>query len=390
MSRGDVACTVYEENLAALHSHAVRLNAVNSVEEVAEATLEIMEQVLGKGLVSFQVVEGGRLVNVKAQGLEPPVEPLPLDGRGVTVRAARDARTIYVPDVCNDPGYIDASVGSRSELAVPVHSDMEVVAVLNMESPAVDAFTEQDIRLLEILALHVGASLTRLWQEAELRRVSEDNISNMLKGFERVTRMLRHDLRSPLQSINNAAQMIEVDPTTATEMLTVIRDNVKYIAEMLDDLSTMTTVRDPMKEPVNIDALIKRLIDRKILPDGIEVKLELQRSVDVNVDGTKLTRVIDNLINNAVDAMPRGGKITLKTRVEGEYYVITVGDDGEGIPEEDLALIFKPFFSTKRTGMGLGLTYCREVMDAHGGSIEVESMRGAGTEVTLRLPLGEP
>ena len=390
MSRDVAARKVYEENLAALHSHAVRLNAVDSVEGVAKATLEIMEQVLGEGLISFQLVEEGGLVILDARGLEPPKTSLSLDGRGVTIRAAREARTTYVPDVRDDPDYIDSSVGSRSELAVPVCNDGEVLAVLNMESPKVDAFTDQDVRLLEILALHVGASLRRLWQGAELLRVSEENISNMLSGFERVTRMLRHDLRSPLQSINNAAEMMELDPSTAPEMLTLIRDNVNYVSEVLDDLSTMTPVRALMREPLEVDALIRRLMDRRMLPDDIEVKLRLRGAVKVQVDDTKLTRVIDNIINNAVEAMPQGGRLTLETRVEGDTYVVVVADDGEGIPEENLALIFRPFFSTKETGMGMGLTYCREVVEAHGGSIAVESERGAGTVVTVSLPMGEP
>ena len=388
LSRDVTAQVVYEENLAALHSHAVRLNSVDSVEGVAKATLEIMEQVLGEGFISFQVVEEGFLVHVDARGLEPPVEPLPLNGMGVTVRAAREARTIYVPNVKDDPDYIEASSKSRSELAVPVRNDGEVIAVLNIESPIVDAFTDQDIKLLEILALHVGTSLIRLRQEREIRRISEENMSSILSGFERVTRMLRHDLRSPLQSINNAAQMMELDPSKTSEMLTIIRNNVKYITEVLNDLRTMTTTRTLIREPLDVDILIRRLLNRRILPNDIEVDLGLQSGVKVRVDRTKLTRVIDNLINNAVEAMPQGGKLTLETRVEGDDYVIMVGDDGEGISEEDLSMIFRPFFSTKETGMGLGLTYCKEVVEAHGGSIGIASKKGVGTKVTVRLPRG--
>jgi signal transduction histidine kinase len=388
MSRGDTTREAYEENLAALHSHAVKLNSVDSVEGVAKATLEIMEQVLGEGLISFQVFDEGFLVHMDARGLKPPVEPLPLDGMGVTVRAAREVRTIYVPNVKDDLDYIEAYPKSKSELAVPVHTDGEVMAVLNIESPVVDAFTDQDIRLLEILALHVGASLVRLRQEAELRRVSEENVSSILNGFERMTRMLRHDLRSPLQSINNAAQMMELDPSASPEMLTIIRNNVNYIAEVLDDLRTMTTTRTLKRKPHDVDILIRRLLNRRILTNDIEVDVCLQSGVKVQVDSTKLTRVIDNLINNAVEAMPQGGRLTLEARVEGDDYVIMVGDSGEGISEEDLSMIFRPFFSTKETGMGLGLTYCREVVEAHGGSIDVSSGKSVGTVVTIRLPIG--
>jgi signal transduction histidine kinase len=103
--------------------------------------------------------------------------------------------------------------------------------------------------------------------------------------------------------------MMELDPSKASEMLTIIRNNVKYITEVLDDLRTMTTTRTLVQEPLDVDVLIRRLLDRKILPNDIEVDLGLQSGVKARVDRTKLTRVIDNLINNAVEAMPQGGKL---------------------------------------------------------------------------------
>ena len=211
----------------------------------------------------------------------------------------------------------------------------------------------------------------------------------MLSGFERVTRMLRHDLRSPLQSINNAAQMMEVDPSTSAEMLTIIRDNVKYILEVLDDLRTMTTVRALVKEPLEVDALIRRLMDRRILPDEIDVELRLQQGVKLQADDTKLTRVIDNLINNAVEAMPDGGELLMRVSRDRQSARIEVIDTGCGMSAEQLNKLFQAYYSTKMGGSGLGLSTTRRIITEHGGSITVESEQGRGTRFIVDLPLAQ-
>ena len=108
--------------------------------------------------------------------------------------------------------------------------------------------------------------------------------------------------------------------------------------------------------------------------------------MNVRLDNVKMRRVMDNLIRNAIDAMEDGGRLTITAREDGRGIVIQVIDTGIGIPETEMGSIFKPFYTTKPSGVGLGLTYCRRTVEAHGGIIEAESKVGEGTKITIVMP----
>ena len=100
-----------------------------------------------------------------------------------------------------------------------------------------------------------------------------------------------------------------------------------------------------------------------------------------------MRQVLLNLLKNSLEAMPRGGVITVSAAVRGDHLVLTIQDTGQGIPPEHLKSLFTPFFSTKEGGTGLGLTICRGLIDQHQGEIEFASEVDRGTTCTIRLPL---
>ena len=106
----------------------------------------------------------------------------------------------------------------------------------------------------------------------------------------------------------------------------------------------------------------------------------------INVDGEQINRVFLNVIINSVEAMPEGGTMTVSTSIEEDLFVVKIQDTGEGIPEEDIIRIFDPFFSTKPTGVGLGLSITYGIVVSHGGMIGVESIWKRGTVFTISLP----
>ncbi|OGD53329.1 hypothetical protein A3K81_02575 [Candidatus Bathyarchaeota archaeon RBG_13_60_20] len=380
----------YEETLTALYNHSVKLGAVKSVQDAASTTMNIMDQVFGWSFISFQVVEGEKLVNVDSRGTPPRGVPLPLEGPGLTVRAARSKRPVYAPDVHQDPGYIMVNSDTRSELAVPVIAQDRVYAVLNVESPKVEAFTEQDIRMLELLGMHVGAALARLEQEAEQEKASEGNLGNVLKGFDRVSRMIRHDLKGPLINVRNAAQLMVEDAGSSSEMISIINKNIDYMSYIVDDLRDLTSPKALKTELASLDHVVKRALEKRISPAEITLRFYLEAGGSLELDVNKMTRVIDNLLNNAIEAMPNGGTLKVSTEARLGESILTITDTGSGISDADKEKLFQPFFTTKETGMGLGLTYCREVVEAHRGGISISSRVGQGTSVEVRLPAVSP
>ena len=106
----------------------------------------------------------------------------------------------------------------------------------------------------------------------------------------------------------------------------------------------------------------------------------------VSIDPDIMHRVLDNLVKNAVEAMPDGGKLSITAEEANGEVVIRVGDTGMGIPEESKKHIFSPLYTTKTGGMGLGLTYCRRAVEAMGGSIDFKSEVGVGTTFKLTFP----
>jgi PAS domain S-box-containing protein len=168
----------YEERLEALHRHATELSEAGSLMEIGKMTFNTINSVLGFTHGGFAVVEGDMLQFIYnfTEEIMKTVQ-LPLDGPGITVRTIRTGETQLVPDIREDedfvPGFAEGVYDCLSELAVPVKVGGEAVAVLNVESTRLDAFTDNDRRLLEIFAEHVASAIRGLREQAEQQRYEE-------------------------------------------------------------------------------------------------------------------------------------------------------------------------------------------------------------------------
>lgn len=123
------------------------------------------------------------------------------------------------------------------------------------------------------------------------------------------------------------------------------------------------------------------------VPEDVFVVDETSDQLSFFVDTVKVCRVFVNVIKNAVDAMPEGGRLIVKSEVVGEFMSFTFKDSGVGMSAETLKRISSPLFTTKAKGMGFGLAICRRFVEAHGGCVSIESIVGEGTTVRVDLPL---
>ena len=226
-----------------------------------------------------------------------------------------------------------------------------------------------------------------LEQQVE-KRTQELLEAQQLAAAGRMASMVGHDLRSPLQSIRNAAYLLRRQPARSEEMLNSIEASVDRALVMLEELRHRTR-ETPLKiEAIDLPELISDIIKDVAVMDPIKVEPLLDPELRVvEVDPLKVRRVLDNLIRNAIEAMPEGGKLTVETKGYGDHFTIKIADTGVGISKEQLPNLFKPFYTTKSKGLGLGLAYSLKAVEAHGGTIEVESKVGSGTTFKITMPV---
>jgi signal transduction histidine kinase len=135
--------------------------------------------------------------------------------------------------------------------------------------------------------------------------------------------------------------------------------------------------------------VIEDALSHTPIPENIELTKKLDAGLpEINIDPDQIKQVVVNIITNAVEAMPEGGRLLIAAREKDKFLEVEVSDTGCGIPQESMDEIFDPLFTTKAKGIGLGLAMCKAIIDRHEGNIAVESKVGEGTTFSLRLPLG--
>jgi len=139
--------------------------------------------------------------------------------------------------------------------------------------------------------------------------------------------------------------------------------------------------------PTTPKSIVRQTLTDVKIPNNITIEDTTADAPEILADEPKIKRVLTNLIQNAIDAMPEGGKLSISSMNTQQEVSISVCDTGFGIPEDMVEKIWTPLYTTKAKGIGLGLPICRRIMEAHSGSISVESTFGKGTTFTLKLPL---
>jgi PAS domain S-box-containing protein len=607
-----------QEMLSALNEYGRNLNATDNLREICTLTLDAIEKILGFEFATFFIVEGKELWLIAHRGYPKKLNiRLPLDGdKGVSVKAAREGKPIFVPDIRKEKAYIQGRPRMLSELAVPIKTRNRVLGVLNVESERLAAFDDESRELLEILASHAATAISNLKRRERLMTLSQ-RITNLMKsstkimnvkdthqrlkaiakaiqnfGWRRVvigrvdenferkelvtvglteeeiellkerrarghvwkerlgpkfekykigefyylpwsdpwirenvhhvppgtplekatttgvpsrlspeemvdwhphdmlyaplrtpegrivgilsmddpadgrkpTResliplelflhqaaitienaqlieslrearkqleayawqlekkveertqelkrsqeqllkaqrlavigelagMVGHDLRNPLTSIAGAQYYLKKRLSLEAndkirDMLDLIERNIAYSNKIINDLLDYSREIELEISEATPKSLVKEALRIVEIPKNVQVLDLTKNKPKIRVDVEKVRRVFVNLIRNAVEAMPKGGKITIKSRAVGENLEMTFSDTGIGMSKATLEKLWTPLFTTKAKGMGFGLAICKRFVEAHSGSISVKSALGKGTTFTVIIPI---
>lgn len=233
-----------------------------------------------------------------------------------------------------------------------------------------------------------------------LRKRAEKDmlIAERLSMTGKLARTIAHEVRNPLTNLNLALEHLRDEMPADNESVKVYSEIIERNAKRIDTLITEMLNSSKPKE-LNLElAHITDILDQTITlaTDSLtlnQIKLHKDYVEDTPrmlVDREKLKIAFLNIIVNAIDAMEQGkGELLVTVRVANGYIVVTITDNGKGIPAEDIEKLFDPFFTEKPGGMGLGLTSTKNIISSHNASIEVESTVGKGTSFIFYFKLAE-
>ncbi|HEX4025094.1 MAG TPA: ATP-binding protein [Steroidobacteraceae bacterium] len=257
------------------------------------------------------------------------------------------------------------------------------------------------IRLQDVV---IGAVI--IFRDMSAHRRSEEALREADRRKDEFLATLAHELRNPLAPIRNAMQLLGASPGDEGRLSGVrgmVERQIKHMVRLIDDLMDVARITrgqlDLRREPVALDAVIQIAVESsRPLLEGKRQNLHISldpAALHVDADVTRLAQVFSNLLNNAAKYSPPGAEVRVRMQRDGGHAVVTVTDEGIGIPAHALGSIFDMFVQLDRTGtregLGIGLTLVKRIVELHGGSVEAASGgAGAGSTFRVRLAVVEP
>jgi PAS domain S-box-containing protein/excisionase family DNA binding protein len=388
------------------------LEADQVLATIARSAADLLQVAVGAVFLLDRDEPNGDFILAAAYGID---EARALDLRlprraSLAGRAVDEGRTLVVDDVRGTPGTaLPALLTGQmagSEIAAPITAGSARLGVVKAFSPTVQRFGPDDAELLTALAAAAAVALTNahLYRQTQAAVQMRDEFLGIVS----------HDLKTPITGLLGYAQLLrrELDRADGPRSdrlgqgLAQMEVTTRKMAAMIDELLDVTRLE--LGQPL---ALERALTDLVALAEQVAAEhrpAAPQHTIRVEAavprllgwwDAGRLERVLDNLLSNAIKYSPNGGEIVVEvTRVEeatGEWAVVTVRDDGIGIPAADLPRIFERFHRGANVagrigGVGLGLAGVRQVVEQHGGTVTVDSREGEGSTFTVRLPLTPP
>jgi GAF domain-containing protein/CheY-like chemotaxis protein len=415
---------LYEDSLAkikqltALYEIGKTLSSTLDLDELFRKALELLKDHFGYAACGILLLDGRKHELYIKQVIGRDVEEakkyrfrVGIDG--IVGWVAHNGESHYAPDVSKDPRYIPGGSSIKSEAAFPLKVRNQIFGVLNIESDELNGFDEEDLKVLSSFASQMSISIenaqlfSNLKQTLQELKLAQDQIvqAEKLRAMGEMASGVAHDFNNVLAVVLGNIQLLlyqmdRLSPEEIREGLKVIERSSKDGAETVRRIQEFTGVRrDKEFISLSLNEIITEVANitqprwkGQTQKKGIQVELLTQLGDIPLIMGSpsELREVLTNIIFNAVDAMPEGGKLTITTQPQTEDWVeVRVVDTGMGMTEEVKKRVFDPFFTTKGVkNSGLGLSVSYGIIKRHGGEILIESEPGKGTAFILHLPTG--
>ncbi len=357
-------------------------------------------QITPEVLSAQQQTEFSRQVMQMRLSLEEPNSCL--------ARVVREQQAILVNRPLQSTDELAQRLVLSDHACIPLIARQQVLCVLEVDNHGTrEKIDDQRLRFLELFADHAGIALynAQLVHHIETAHQSLRETQERLLQREKMATIgemsasVAHELRNPLATLGGFARRLrkQLQPDSKEQQYArIIHQETERLEKMLDKILAFSRQHELIPTPYNLDRILEQALlieGEKLTKTGIELIIEVADNLpQLHGDAEQIDQVLINLISNARQAMPEGGKLTLraeKAHLRGEDAVrIELCDTGGGIPPEMLPNIFTPFFTTRKQGTGLGLSICQRIIEHHQGELKASNHEeGAIFSITLPIRL---
>jgi len=324
-------------------------------------------------------------------------------GEGLSGKVLVSAQPMAVADYKNWQGRSEqfAQDDFAASVAVPIRWGERMLGVLDLDDETPRAFSADDIALLERFAPLAAAALEThhllqdLQRQMERLKATQAQLvqSARMAAIGTLAAGVAHEINNPMTSVMGFAEVMLDELPASFDMrkeLEIIVNEARRITRIVRNLLDFARQTPPQRRPTDLNEILRQtltLTAEHLARSGVEIEVVHDSEIaPLPLDEGQMKQVFLNLITNAAQAMPAGGRLGIQSSRKENGITVTVADTGAGIPPEVQRRLFEPFFTTKDGGTGLGLSLSLGIVQEHGGEISVESEEGKGSTFTVWLP----
>jgi signal transduction histidine kinase len=385
--------------MQALVQASLALTTELSLERVLQTIAEVARDVLGARYAALGVINeaGTGLSQFLTAGVDEvtkrAIGPLPT-GKGLLGLLITERRPVRLKSLAShthSTGFPANHPPMGSFLGVPVMVRDKAYGNLYVtEKQGAEEFSEADEGVALMLASQAAIAIENAYTFRALHEAQEELVrKEKLAALGQLAGGVGHELRNPLGVIKNSVyylNMVLPHDEKIRKHLGILDREVANSNRIVTELLDFARVKTPVREAAHLVTIARAAVERLPLPEPVTVQLELDESMPAAlVDPRQVEQILVNFLQNAAQAMPDGGCVTVSTGSDAESVFVSVEDTGVGIPPENLAKIFQPLFTTKAKGIGLGLALARDLADANRGRITVASTVGRGSRFAIHF-----
>lgn len=363
------------------------MNSMFEIQNLLPAIINIAKEYLDVKRISLMLIEDEVLKMYAHAGFDVDYSTVNIKlGDGIAGKVAKTGIEVMVNHT--DDSREELGYQASSFMSVPLKKGDKILGVLNLTDKEGDFFNDVDVKVARYIASQCALGVDRFNVYRDMRKSENLKVIGMLNSS------IAHDIKNLLNIVQSYLELINLEEDLKPEMreyIDAIYSEVKRIHGLTLDLLDFSRQRVSINlETFKVSEMFAEISKHaNIMTRDTEIKVEVDSGDDLTmkVDRGKLFRVLFNLVSNAIDALDCKGLVRLTAAKEGDFCVFRVRDTGKGIPKDNVRKLFQPFFTSgKAKGTGLGLAIVKMIVEAHNGTIEVDSDEGLFTEFTVRIP----